>query len=144
MASRSTCTLTAFSTNCGLVALIILIAWKTSTACSIFTRSSRFEMAMYVPVRPAPSLNTNRELYVYWKTRDWKIVCLALNFWRYNVNQYLHATMTGPSPWLFLEFSTSDVRLTTPSALAGTRWSGHFVWWNILTTKPSDKSCIWN
>jgi hypothetical protein len=32
------------------------MAWKTSIACSIFIRSRRFEIAMYVPVRPAPSL----------------------------------------------------------------------------------------
>jgi hypothetical protein len=48
--------LTAFSTNCGRIPRMIFIDWKTSIACSIFIRSRRFEMAMYVPVRPAPSL----------------------------------------------------------------------------------------
>ena len=64
--------LTAFSTNCGRAPRMIFMDWKTSIACSIFIRSRRFEMAMYVPVRPAPSLKFN-----------WKKGRIGLGFYLY-------------------------------------------------------------
>ena len=73
--------LTAFSTNCGRVPLMIFMAWKTSIACSIFIRSRRFEMAMYVPVRPAPSLKYklkrwNHIFHAIFKIKHMQLSCI--------------------------------------------------------------------